>query len=58
MDSSAVGFALAMDGGQFKLSRFSLSGRSDAVTLAEQVAFSQSTPKSQARPASTGDTTL
>jgi hypothetical protein len=57
-DSSNVGFAFAMANGQFKVSRFSLSGRSDAVTLAETVAFSQPVPKPSASHTGTGDTTL
>jgi hypothetical protein len=40
-DSSQVGFAIPMKSELFKVARFSLNGRSDAMTLAETAAASQ-----------------
>ena len=57
-DSSLVGFAFPMKGGQFKVSRFSLTGRTDAVALAESVALTQPVTPPKTVQTGTGDTTL
>jgi len=59
-DSSLVGFAFPMADGKFKVSRFSLTGRTDAMALAESVAFTmpESAPKPKPVQTGTSDTTL
>ena len=59
-DSNLVSFAFPMQGGVFKVIRFSLTGRTDAVSLAENIAASQTAPNQNrsATKRNTSDTTL
>jgi hypothetical protein len=59
-DSNLVSFAFPMQGGVFKVLRFSLTGRTDAMGLAETIAANQSAPTQNrsATKRNTSDTTL
>jgi hypothetical protein len=57
-DAGMVGFAFPLADGKFKVSRFSLKGRTDAMELAEAVAFDKPESHPKATQTGTADTTL
>jgi hypothetical protein len=57
-DSGLVGFAFPLADGQFKVTRFSLTGRTDAMALAESVMTAKPKSDSRAMQTGTSDTTL